>query len=131
MGGEGTESKGPGFEDDEPFMLPVTAPRVQEKGPANPYATVSPMDSGSNPVSCKNCHATLTAGSVMCMACGFNQKTGQMMRTSVQTAPLPVQVNRNTTRDVGSGSSGGSGVRNMVIGGGLVVLGLAVTIGTY
>jgi len=76
---------------------------------------------------CVSCRSPLATGAVLCTRCGTNQRTGTNVRTQVTAAPKPVSAPRKT---YSSGSSS-SGMGNMLLGGVLVVVGLAVTIGTY
>ncbi len=123
-----------------PASAVVSSAAFDQLEQADPYAiagapqgAVPPPLPESAGMACRGCGAALGAGAVLCMSCGMNQQTGAMMRTTIAAAarPLPAPRPVSASSSSGGGESGGSGVRNMLIGGVLVVVGLAVTIGTY
>jgi hypothetical protein len=69
-----------GFEPLEQASDYATAPEPKQARPA-------PAAGGGS--TCRNCKATLVPGAVICTNCGFNQRTGQAMRTQVVRGAPP------------------------------------------
>jgi hypothetical protein len=107
----------------------VDDPYERKEVPSDPYAiagetrSVTPPPVQASAAVCRSCQAALAPGAVLCLRCGVNQQTGAAARTQVLGAARPA-----AARTTKSSEGGGSGLRNLLIGGGVCLLGVVVTV---